>query len=68
MPDRWIPAVVEYASCLCYRRMNDGDNADMCQKAYDRWITRARANGDLKAMEEGGGVDLGSKSQMEGDA
>lgn len=56
VPDRWVPAVVEYASMLCYRRMNDAANAKICLDSYMQWVDRARRNGDLKANEAGGGM------------
>jgi hypothetical protein len=65
VPDRWIPAVVEYAACLCYRRINDADNAARALAAYQDWVGRAAEVGDLKATESGGGVDRGAKQQAD---
>lgn len=60
VPDRFTPAIVEYAAYLGYRRSNDGDNAALCLSAYKDWVKRSVANGDLKVTEEGGGVPKGS--------
>ncbi len=65
VPDRWIPAVVEYAACLAYRRINDADNAARCLAAYQDWVQRAMNEGDLKATESGGGVPRGAKQQAD---
>lgn len=65
VPDRWCPAVVEYAACLAYRRINDTDNAARCLAAYQAWVDAAKQNGDLKAMTSGGGLDNHAKQQAD---
>ncbi len=55
VPDRWCPAVVEYAACLAYRSINETEKAAQCLSAYQDWIRRAMLNGDLKADNQGGG-------------
>ena len=59
VPDRWIPAVVEYAASLAYRSINDADNAARCIAAYQDWIRRAVSAGALKADQQGGGIPAG---------
>ena len=67
IPDRWIPAVVEYAASLAYRSVNDTDNAARCIAAYQDWIRRAASTGDLKANQQGGGIPSGMAPMDEDD-
>jgi len=67
VPDRWSPAVVEYAASLAYRSMNDADNAARCVSAYQDWVRRATTEGVLKADEQGGGIPSGLKPMDDDD-